>query len=332
MVSIIIPVYNAEKHIKKCLDSILAQSDGRWECVVVDDGSVDDSPRICDAYMKMDSRIRVFHQKNQGVSSARNLGIREIRGEYICFVDSDDSVGPYYVEHLVKSIGDADLAVSGVLQYNEMGFAYELKPNVTHQFQLSQKAELFFLQLNEQELLFPPFGKLFKTSIIRLHNIAFPVGCDYGEDLQFVYEYLRYINKLSTIEDVDYFYWMSSGESLSQKIRQDAFEVDYKQWHIIRNLFVDKGFLSKKSMIFLYHRLFGAIYDSLFKMPAPIRYARVKKILSIPEISDMRPFLLEYPCSLWIKYMILNRRSLVFLLYLKLLRKRYEVQSGFCSN
>lgn len=89
-VSIIIPVYKAEKYLNRCIDSILAQTFTDWELLLIDDGSPDRSGDICDEYAKKDTRIRVFHKNNGGVSSARNLGLDNVLGEYVTFVDSDD--------------------------------------------------------------------------------------------------------------------------------------------------------------------------------------------------------------------------------------------------
>ena len=89
-VSIIVPVYKAEKYLHRCVDSILAQTFTDWELLLIDDGSPDRSGDICDEYAKKDTRIRVFHKKNGGVSSARNLGLDNVQGEYVTFVDSDD--------------------------------------------------------------------------------------------------------------------------------------------------------------------------------------------------------------------------------------------------
>lgn len=92
LISIIIPVYKAEKYLHCCVDSVLAQSFTNFELILIDDGSPDNSGTICDEYAKQDRRIKVFHQENQGVSAARNLGIEQAKGEWIAFIDSDDWV------------------------------------------------------------------------------------------------------------------------------------------------------------------------------------------------------------------------------------------------
>ena len=106
-ISIIVPVYNTEKYISNCIESILKQKEKDFELLLIDDGSKDQSGRICDTYATKDDRIKVIHKKNGGVSSARNLGIDHAKGEMIFFIDSDDTVGPDYLKNL-EIIDDED--------------------------------------------------------------------------------------------------------------------------------------------------------------------------------------------------------------------------------
>lgn len=96
-VSIIVPVYKAEKYLNRCIDSILAQTFTDWELLLIDDGSTDRSGDICDEYAKKDTRIRVFHKENGGVSSARNLGLDSAQGEWVTFIDADDYILPDFL-------------------------------------------------------------------------------------------------------------------------------------------------------------------------------------------------------------------------------------------
>ncbi|MGN0202626.1 MAG: glycosyltransferase family 2 protein, partial [Candidatus Cryptobacteroides sp.] len=96
-ISVIVPVYNAESTIRRCVDSILAQTFTDFECLLIDDGSKDRSGEICDEYAAKDSRVRVFHKENGGVSSARNVGLDNAKGEWVTFVDSDDWIDSYYL-------------------------------------------------------------------------------------------------------------------------------------------------------------------------------------------------------------------------------------------
>lgn len=114
LISIIIPVYNVSKYLRKCIESVICQSYKNIEIILVDDGSKDDSGKICDEYAKNDSRIKVIHKENNGVSAARNTGIESSNGKYLCFVDGDDYVMKDYVEYLFKLLkkNDADISLT----------------------------------------------------------------------------------------------------------------------------------------------------------------------------------------------------------------------------
>lgn len=104
LISVIVPVYNSGQYLARCIESVLHQSFVDFELLLINDGSSDDSSSICSDYAVRDNRIRVFHQNNAGVSAARNLGIKEIRGKYLAFVDADDYVYPNYLKDLYESL------------------------------------------------------------------------------------------------------------------------------------------------------------------------------------------------------------------------------------
>ena len=108
MVSVIVPVYNAEKCLPRCVESILSQTYKDLEIILVDDGATDDSPRICDDYAVKDSRIKVIHQKNGGISNARNTGLKNAKGDYIQLVDHDDVIHPQMVKKLLSLLDSGD--------------------------------------------------------------------------------------------------------------------------------------------------------------------------------------------------------------------------------
>lgn len=122
MVSIIVPVYNTEKYIRCCVESILAQTFTDFELILVDDGSSDDCPVICDEYTTKDSRVRVIHQKNAGQAAARNRAVEEACGEWVCFVDSDDMIHPQMIEILYNAVieNDVDISMCSVLETDEI--------------------------------------------------------------------------------------------------------------------------------------------------------------------------------------------------------------------
>ena len=132
MFSIIVPVYKAEKYLRECIDSILAQTCGEFELILVDDGSPDSCPQICDEYALRDSRIKVIHKPNGGSVSARKAGLRAASGEYLCFVDGDDFVLPDMLERYKEAIvnSDADVLCAGYMEYSGDRPAAQVLPKI----------------------------------------------------------------------------------------------------------------------------------------------------------------------------------------------------------
>ena len=216
LVSIIVPIYNAENTLEKCVDSLLSQSYENIEVLLINDGSNDNSYLICKEYSKKDGRVRVFSDINHGVSYARNQGLIHAKGEYITFVDSDDYVKKDLVESLFErmSISNADLIVSDFNNKNEIkDFCVNIaKENIK---------QIMFLFTNY--LLFGPMQKLYKTDLIG--DIRFPENYQYGEDLLFNLEYLKKAKTVSYINRQLYVYCIREN-SLSTTIRWDMYEND----------------------------------------------------------------------------------------------------------
>lgn len=188
MISVIIPAYNAARTIRRCIQSVLDQTYTEWEMIIVDDGSKDDTLDICQSYD--DSRIRVLHKENGGVSSARNHGLKFAQGDYIAFIDSDDFIEADYLEHLSQGL-DYDIVISG--------FCYENTPESSsfHLKLANREAvgrELSKL-INADQLCYP-WGRLFKRSIIETYHIRFDEAMRFAEDNVFNWEYLCHINSL----------------------------------------------------------------------------------------------------------------------------------------
>ena len=162
-VSIIVPVYNVERFLPKCLDSILNQTFQNFELLLIDDGSSDNSGSICDEYAKKDSRIKVFHQENKGVSFARNLGLDYAQGKYILFVDSDDWVASEYLQDFIRIVDskkETDIILSGFVNvYKDR----EIKKTFLEQRILCFDAltELLIFRYGY------PWGKLYRNDIIK---------------------------------------------------------------------------------------------------------------------------------------------------------------------
>lgn len=216
--SIIIPVYNSEPYLEKCLDSILDQNYPDFEVILIDDGATDRSGAICDEYALKDARIRVFHEKNGGVSFARNKGLSVACGKYISFVDSDDWVAPDYLSVYAEARARFDYD----LVYIEMAIAQENGESTTlcmRNLAAEEKNELLdvlkFLLLDYKEFGFT-CNKSFKRDLIKRYNLRFDQNYSLGEDRLFTLDYCCYTQSVKLSPNQTYYYRMSE-YSLSHK-------------------------------------------------------------------------------------------------------------------
>ena len=177
-ISIIVPVYKVEKYLRRCLDSIVAQTFTDWECILIDDGSPDGSGKICDEYAETDSRFKVIHQENKGVSAARNAGIDMAKGEWVTFVDSDDwmDVEMLLELHSVAKKHDADVVVSGITEWNE---------SLQKRRKFSQKVGQLDMPQDIEWYMQAPWAKLYNRMFLEKYHIRFPIGIALAEDLYF---------------------------------------------------------------------------------------------------------------------------------------------------
>lgn len=211
-ISIIVPVYNVEKYLRECLDSISQLKAVRWEAILVDDGSTDTSGQICDEYAKQDSRFRVIHQKNAGVSAARNAGLDAAKGEWIWFVDSDDSINPDFEISNPEVLNDADYVLFDMRKFRD---GEELN-SLDHQkstvkcTDLSKNDFLCKYQCNHHPRLFYK-----KTWVMIEHHqrLAFSLGARVGEDLEFQYKYLTRCQRPARLDAVLYNYRLREGSA-----------------------------------------------------------------------------------------------------------------------
>lgn len=243
-ISIIIPVYNALGRLRHCLDSILSQDFDDFELLIVDDGSNDGSGEICDEYAALDTRIKVFHKTNSGVSSARNLGLEHARGEYVMFVDSDDALLPGALRSMSEAVGDSDFLLAGHVVCSEVehrsgmspagrdraceesGDCGDIRDVILPDLGKSYSRMQDFWTDNLKRncpMLDAPWGKLFKRRLIG--GARFCENLSYAEDKLFVFGYLAgYTDSLCATATVlklpVYEYFVHSG-SLGSDISSD---------------------------------------------------------------------------------------------------------------
>lgn len=204
MVSIIVPVYNGERYIERCIKNVFMQTYKDWELIVVNDGSADGTHDFLDQRLlqiirelKVNNSVQVFHKENGGVSSARNLGIENAKGEYIAFIDVDDIIDATYLKNLSKGLG-YDMVVTG--------FCYDDQSQAIKGAIFKDKQEIaqsLNALLNTDDFCFP-WARLFKTSIIREHNVRFDTKMRFAEDHVFNWTYMCHISSLYIDNATDY--------------------------------------------------------------------------------------------------------------------------------
>lgn len=196
LISVIVPIYNTEKYLSNCLDSILAQTYTDWEAILVDDGSPDNCGKICDEYAAKDKRFKVIHQKNGGVSVARNCGIENANGEWIVFVDSDDFVTPDYIDSLFRTTnnGEMPFGMTGMSKVSKTGEIVEKNRTATkYTLKRNECIELLFDYSNGYWGYI--CGKIYNKNLLSKYNIRFREGIHFNEDRLFCFEYLSFLKK-----------------------------------------------------------------------------------------------------------------------------------------
>lgn len=226
LVSVIIPAYNCEAYISKCIESILSQSYKNIEVVIVNDGSVDKTEEVIKRYEKLDKRIRYFSQKNLGPSIARNIGIENSNGEYLMFVDADDSVSNIYVEKLLNKIRSEnyDIACCGYVDQSKYG-VFKLNDFWYENYRLDKSKFLDCVCNGVGGVL---WAKIFRKDIIIENNIRMDSKIFMSEDLIFILEYCKYSERFGAINENLYYYNRLNDNSISSKI-----DINYLENYIL---------------------------------------------------------------------------------------------------
>ena len=271
MISIIVPIYNREKTIGRCIESIVNQTFQDLEILLVDDGSSDGSVEVCKKYAEIDTRIRVLQKKNGGVSSARNEGIRHAQGEYIQFVDSDDYIEPDMSRKLYEALKkyNAQVAVCGFREK----FSKE-QEDIVRQPSEEVVTEVRYMEkyvdgLFENCYIQCCWNKLYEKKYIQ-HT--FREDYTYGEDLLYNLEYLEKIERVVFVPESLYIYEHTEGESLTSKYRKD--EIDLRIRLMKRTFyFCDTYLEGEKSESEFASKMMRAIIYSLFDIYLDERFS-----------------------------------------------------------
>lgn len=286
--SIIIPVYNAEMYLIECIERIRNQRFCDYEVILINDGSSDNSKVICERYEKLDCRFKLINQKNQGVSKARNEGIKKAVGDYILFIDSDDYIENDFLNTIINNLEDTQLLCYG---YNKL---YKTKkvPIILNE-NIDRKENV------EYEILFGEniggflWNKIFKREIIINNNLNFSENIFYCEDLLFVVKYLQCIKKAKYINKIGYYYRMRKNSASGK-------------FQTLKNCSVLNAF---EEIIKLYNN--NPIYTEMLKQIYLIYYYKLKKIILKNKIKVNSEFLkVEKRLSLKYKIKIIGIKYL----------------------
>ena len=203
MISIIVPIYNTEKYLDRCIQSILTQTYTDFELLLIDDGSTDSSGVICDRYVELDSRVRAFHKKNGGASSARNIGLDNARGEFIGFVDADDYVLPEFLSNFINVSRGEDLLVQGIIPDYSISSEYIIKKA---SIEYNGNIQDWMIGLSGREMFGALWNKLFKRSIIESNKLRLNETFRFLEDEEFLLRYLTLSKTVCSISKSGYVY------------------------------------------------------------------------------------------------------------------------------
>ena len=278
-ISVITPVYNAQKDIRKCIESILNQSFTDFELLLINDGSTDNSGEICDEYAKKDTRIKVFHQENRGPSAARNKGIDEMKGDFVTFIDADDYVEPFYLGAFVSHGFDItnSIVIQGYSWENDKGKKQEYKCQ-QKQYANTEYSELFYSTNLIQR---HPFAciKLFPAHIIKETPIYFDEEIKFGEDFIFVLQCIKHSESIIWVEKAGYHYQYNDN-SLTRTIYN--FESEIKRSNTARDLLADiaeQFSFDEKTITFhktyIKRYFYRAVYSLYLNYPRKKRRERV---------------------------------------------------------
>ena len=329
-VSIIVPIYNSEKYMSKCIESILNQTLSEIEIILVNDGSTDNSRKIIENYAKKDNRIKVIHQQNSGPSVARNKGIRIAKGKYIGFVDSDDYIEPNMYEELYNNANNKNIEVA-MCSYNEKhlynDIEYVIKPkldsNRIYEKEDIKQGIISTFSKNDNYGFYSLCNKLYLKEWLIKENLTIDTNRDHGEDARLNLILLTKVNSIYFINKPLYNYYIRKRESLTTVVRDNMYKyiLDNKNFHdYLCNLYgyqhlMDKGRKNYLNNIFQY---MNSISISRFKLRK-----KVKILNQIMNDDTFKNNINSYECPYrYYKLLKLSCRyklSLIYIFLIKLL-------------
>lgn len=295
-ISIIVPVYNGAEFLRPCVDSILAQSFGDLEIILVDDGSTDESPEICDWYASQDKRVICIHQANAGAAAARNCGLKAAAGEYIAFVDSDDWIDQDMYETMVNAAEEhnCDLVICDCLKESEAGsciYTHELPGGYYNRDAMVAQyfPQLLMPDTMEYPVTISNWLLLIRREIIEENRLSFPEGMRFSEDLLFGSEVGYYAQSMTYLKDYTPYHYRQNPASVTHTAFKDKWPLLLELYRRIRKSFKEKANYDftpqiQRCMLFFVYMAMNQLLAT--KLPLKQFFQEVKKVLDHPEVRE----------------------------------------------
>jgi len=303
IVSIIVPVYNAEMYLRNCIDSILKQNYKNIEVILVNDGSTDNSRTICEQYAKKDNRIKVINQNNSGPSIARNVGINAATGRYIQFVDADDRLEPNMTKNLVEAMNKSQSVQLVLCGYKSIYISQDnnstnkiVTPTNAGVYNFTDFVE-FMGKLFSNGLINPLWNKLYDLETINKYNIRFIKDFNMGEDLLFNLEYIKFCNNFCIIKDELYNYLILNNNSLTSSFQNSYFENQQILFQKVREFLLEKESYSNDNKYFIettYTRSIIRCINNLFHKNSNLSFKSQKEQIASIVIDKNTRKCIEY--------------------------------------
>lgn len=321
LISVIVPVYKVEKYLDRCIDSILAQTFKDFELIIIDDGSPDKCPEMCDNWAKKDNRIIVIHQKNMGVSAARNAGIKIARGQYFTFVDSDDWISENMIQLLFDLIKkyEADISICNFVK-TDRKIDTTFKQKNQEKIYTQDEFMKIILKIHSNRTIHYPWGKLYKRKVI--NDKQYPVGIPNGEDVEGMFKAVIRSDKIVETTEIGYFYFENIESVTRKKFGKSLLNLGEIWGRIIKisekqapeyTEYVKYNFMRSDFTVLTDSILYGdKSTDELYKTELSKIYARLKnnklKLLKGPMVFKRKILLIIVCCFYGILKKIKHRK------------------------
>ena len=342
LISVIVPIYNVERYLRRCVESLRRQTYSHLEIILVDDGSPDGCPDICDEYIQLDNRIKVLHKKNDGLGYARNSGLEITTGQYVLFIDSDDWISDDHIENLYREmiLNQAEMVLGSFTDVNKKGEVKRHHMMVREGvYEKNEITEDILPQLiaggikDSQDVIIQSSCcmNLYCMHIIRENKLRF--GSEkvaVAEDLLFNIDYLRCISRLTVLNEMGYFYYQNE-ESISRKFDRERFERTIAFYEVITKKITgspnEEDLLRRKDRCFLLRVRVALKNVTTSSIGKKDKLQAIKQIIEtdiVQTVIENYP-IKYYPVFSWLLMVAIKTRNPRFVYFLMLLREKARV-------